>query len=979
MAVQNEISDSVFFHAVVQGEVVHLRLPPAVAPALSGLPPASPAFAGREAELSAVLADLMPADAGTRPGTVLVTAVAGLAGVGKTELAVQAAARAAREDGWFPGGVLFVDLFGYDPARRVAPEQALDGLLRALGIPGEHIPPDVQDRSRLLRSALAALAQAGRRVLLVLDNAATVEQVRPLLPGDGATTALVTSRHTLALDARLHGLRALSAEAAVDVLDHALRQARPADSRVVDAPEDALALARLCAGLPLALRITAALLADTPTRPVASLVHTLTAAHTRLDRLRREERAVRAAFDLSYRALDEPHARLFRLLPLNPGPDLSTGSAAHLAGDGDPYATEELLQDLARAHLVEPGQSWGRWRLHDLVRLYADDRGLAEAEADARDEARARLHHHYVTTTQAADTHLSPLADRSPRFADRSEALAWLDAEHANLLALSDPGTTVDLAFALAWYLGHRRRLDDLITIDSAALAVLRPISTRRVETARLMTNLATAFCEVRRFEEAAAMAAEALAISRELGDTQGESGGENALGRALVDLGRLEEAVEAHRRSAVLNGRIGDRHGEAVSFVNIGGTLHKLGRFAEAADFQGRSAAVFREMGDPQGEAASLTNLGLSLCRLGRFDEAIDVAARAVATMRAAGDRHGEARALLNIGVALGEVGRFEEAAEAETRAAAVFREFGDVHREAQVLAGLSATLRSLGRLGEAVGAAEQAVAAYREAADAASEAGTLMVLADTLRVLRRFEEAAEACARAGAVYGALGDRRGEAHALTGLGLALGDAQRSAEAIDVTTRALAAHRADGDRRGEARALAALAVAMRAMGRFEEAVAACRESLPILGELGDGRNEAGTSMVLGVVLAEAGRLPEAIEAGSRAAELFRVHGDRHAEGLALSNVARMWQDAERPDEAVAALAGAAAVLAETGDRAAEGVACDDLGRALVEVGRFGEAVGAFTRAVELFGALGDHKAAAHALAGLGAARRRGGE
>ncbi|MEV7197343.1 NB-ARC domain-containing protein [Streptomyces sp. NPDC093510] len=198
---------------------------------------------------------------------MLVAAVAGLAGVGKTELVVQSAVRALKKPGWFPGGVLFVDMFGYDPERHLSPERALDGLLRALGMPREHIPAGLQDRSRLYRSVLAAFAEQGQRILVVIDNASTAEQARPLLPTDGTTATLLTSRHTLDIDARLHDMNTLDPHASVELLHQVLLQARgTTDTRVQDAPEDATTIARLCAGLPLALRIAAAC---SPTPPPA--------------------------------------------------------------------------------------------------------------------------------------------------------------------------------------------------------------------------------------------------------------------------------------------------------------------------------------------------------------------------------------------------------------------------------------------------------------------------------------------------------------------------------------------------------------------------------------------------------------------------------------------------------------------------------------------------------------------------------------
>ncbi|MFF2520322.1 tetratricopeptide repeat protein, partial [Streptomyces sp. NPDC058086] len=509
-ATSNTITGGIFFHAVVQGRDITVQLPPTITPALSGLPAPASAFTGRDKHVEQLLADLAPATGGAgEQRTVLVSAVAGLAGIGKTELAVQTATQALKQPDWFPGGVLFTDLAGYDPERRLSPERALEGLLRALAIPGEHIPNGLEDRQRLYRSVLAAYAREHRRVLVVVDNASATGQAGPLLPTDGTTAALVTSRHTLdGLDARLHDLDTLDEAASTAVLDQALRHARGTDdTRFTDGAEAAATIARLCAGLPLALRIAAAILAAAPSRPAASLAVALQAEHSRLDKLARPDRAVRAAFDLSYQHLAPGQARLFRLLPLNPGPDLSTDAAARLTGS-DPDQAEGLLQHLAEAHLIEPALAWGRWRMHDLVRLYADEHGRTYATPDQRDSARTRLFTHYQDTTQAANTHLDTLpGPRAPHFPDRAAALRWLDAEHASLTAtataapaLGHPATTTSLVFSLARYLDYRRYFDDWITLTTSALAICRELGDRHGE-GQALNNLGGALQGVRRFE----------------------------------------------------------------------------------------------------------------------------------------------------------------------------------------------------------------------------------------------------------------------------------------------------------------------------------------------------------------------------------------------------------------------------------------------------------------------------------------------
>ncbi|MGW6974293.1 tetratricopeptide repeat protein, partial [Streptomyces sp. NPDC054952] len=630
----NTINGGIFFHAVIQGRDITVQLPPAIDPALAGLPKPASAFTGRDRHVKQLLADLAPAtgdEGGQR--TVLVSAVSGLAGIGKTELAVQTASQALGRPGWFPGGVLFVDLFGYDPERRLSPERALEGLLRALAVPGEHIPGGLEDRQRLYRSVLAAYSREGRRILVVVDNASTAGQAAPLLPTDGTTAALVTSRHTLdGLDARLHDLDTLDEASSTAVLDQALRHARGSDdTRFTDDAEAATVIARLCAGLPLALRIAAAILAASPTRPASHLAAALQAEHTRLDKLARPDRAVRAAFDLSYRHLAPGQAWLFRLLPLNPGPDLATETTARLADTGSDQA-EELLQHLAEAHLIEPGSSWGRWRMHDLVRLYADEHGRTHATPDQRDSARTRLFTHYQDTTRAADTHLDALpGPRAPRFADRAAAMEWLDAEHTNLTAtgaaapaLGHTATAVSLASTLVRYFRYRRYFDDWITLTTIVLAICREAGNRHGEGGAL-NNLGIALREVRRFEEAIDAHTQATTIFSKLGDRHSASKGLDNLGIALREVRRFEEAIDAHTQATTIFRELDDRHGEGIALNHLGGALLQTRQFEEAIDTLTQATTIYRELHDRHGEGIALNHLGGALLQTRQFEEAID------------------------------------------------------------------------------------------------------------------------------------------------------------------------------------------------------------------------------------------------------------------------------------------------------------------------------------------------------------------
>ncbi|MFC4464491.1 AAA family ATPase, partial [Streptomyces xiangluensis] len=351
--------------------------------ALDALPARAVGFTGRDDELRALL-DAFDPSAPERPAAVLVAAVSGLGGIGKTALAVEAAHEACGR-GWFPGGVLFIDLHGYDDDPGTA-DQALEALLRALGTAPEHIPATVDERAALYRSTLAERARERGAVLILADNASSPEQVRPLLPGNTRHRLLVTSRSKLPqLNARLLPLNELTPQEAYALLDHALRIADPSDSRVADGPEAAAGLASRCGHLPLALQIAAALLVLDRDKPVAELVAELTEFRDRLTHLDDGERSVRAAFDLSYRCLPPEQARLLRLLSLAPGPDVSTEVVTVLA-EADAPPTR-ALDALTRTHLVERGNGRGRWRLHDLVRAFGV--GVVAGDAELVEEGEA--------------------------------------------------------------------------------------------------------------------------------------------------------------------------------------------------------------------------------------------------------------------------------------------------------------------------------------------------------------------------------------------------------------------------------------------------------------------------------------------------------------------------------------------------------------------------------------------------------------
>jgi tetratricopeptide (TPR) repeat protein len=417
---------------------------------------------------------------------------------------------------------------------------------------------------------------------------------------------------------------AVDDQAGVAQLEEALRAAWPADDRISRDRGAAERVAGICGGLPLALRITAALLIADPALTVAELGDELADEVQRLEGLQYDDGSgtsapsVAAAFGLSCRRLDLAAARLFHLLPVNPGPDVSTAAAAALAGR--PVSeTREVLGQLARAHLVEAAAgAAGRWRMHDLLHLYARQLSDAYAHADGREQARDRLLDYYLTTAGAAADHMRALPGTPvpAAFSGRDAALAWLDGEQASLIP----------AVTLAANTGRDR------------IAMLLPL------------QLGEYLSWWRRFDDWLAVASISRDAARRLGDRTNEAVTLINLGAALVEMDRFQEAISAHQDAAAIYWETGDRYREGVALDNLGLALVRAGRFEEAISAHQEGLAIYRETGDRHGEGASLNNLGLALREVGRFEEAISVHQGAAAILRETGDRHGEGVALRNL-----------------------------------------------------------------------------------------------------------------------------------------------------------------------------------------------------------------------------------------------------------------------------------------------------------------------------------------
>ncbi|MFC3996531.1 tetratricopeptide repeat protein [Nocardiopsis sediminis] len=716
---------------VIGKKVEHHHHPAAPVTALHALPAPPAAFTGRGAQMGELLGALDPTT-GTPSAQagVVVSAVAGMGGVGKTALAL-AVGGAARERGWFCAE-LFVDLRGYTPgARPVSANAALDSLLRSLGVDVEEIPPTVEERAAFYRSALTALSKRDERhrpVLVVADNAATVDQVRPLLPGPGGHRLLVTSRsplHSLT-GARRIDLDVLESAAAVELLAAVLSADDARSSRTEELTE----VARWCGHLPLALEISAALMVRSPNLTAARLARRLADDSRRLDQLDDGERAVKAVFDLSVERLTPLQARVFALLGLNPGPDISTAAAAVLTGmDAD--KVEEILEDLAAARLLTAHPD-GRWSMHDLLTDHARHH-LARRTDTHPETAQMRLLDHYIQLARAAAAHLRALpGDTVPdAFTDAADALAWLDTEFPNLSAAAHAAhqaghivAAMLLPLTLHAYLNRRRRFDDVITLFTFARDIAHSAGQKAWE-ATACNDLGIALAKVRRFEEAVEAHATARALFQEVGDRHGEAMAWSGLGIALAEVQRFEEAIVAHTTARTLSREAGDRHGEAAAWHGLGHALAKVRRFEEAITAHEHDLAYSQEAGDRHREAMAWSGLGIALVNVRRSEEAIVAYATARALFQEVGDRYGEAGAWDSLGAVLLEVRRFEEAIVAHTTARALFEELGDRYGEAGAWDSLGAVLLEVRRFEEAIEAHTTARALFQEVGDRHGEAG--------------------------------------------------------------------------------------------------------------------------------------------------------------------------------------------------------------------------------------------------------------
>jgi tetratricopeptide (TPR) repeat protein len=803
------------------------------------LPPAVADFTGRVAQL-AQLDNFLPSKR-DRPTAAAV--IAGSAGMGKTALTVFWAHRVRDQ---FPDGQLYVNLHGYATGPPLCPLAVLAQFLRAVDVAADRIPVDLDEAAGLYRTMLA-----DKRMLVVLDNAVSADQVRPLLPASPSCLAVITSRNRLgglvAHDgARRIELDVLSPTEARTLLIRALGA-----SSVQAEPDSAAELARLCAYLPLALRIAAANIASNRRRCIADQVAELH-GHDRLAKLEIDEddqAAIRASFDLSYDTLKPDARQLFRRLGLVPGPDVTVPVAAILAEIADDRA-RRLLNDLAGAHLVDQATP-GRFAVHDLLRLYARDRAADEDGHHNIDQTIQRLFDFYLRTTHAAVQALYPQMVQVPITSARSgtlprpaEAKAWLDTERPNIVAATRYAAEYgpqpvawQLAETLRGYFWHNRYTIDWFTVAQAGLSAATAEGEPRVQ-AVAHQGLGQVHHSVTRYPLAITHFTTALDLARQAGWLAGQASALNNLGCVHEDLGQLDRATARFTQSLRLSRQAGSPRNIAAALTNLGEVSWQQGRLRPAANQFTRALNLNREIGSIAGQATCLRDLGNVHWQLGQLDDAVYYLDQALALQRDGGSRFGEATTLHDLSAVHHDAGRLDLALELAATALTLTEKSGDRRNQGNALNILGAIHRRLGNADQAISHHQQALDLDHDTGHPYREAEAHLGLAAAYRDVGHNTAASTHAHHALTVIQHTGIRILEGQALTTIARNQVAEGRHADAARHAEQSLAIQRKTRQRLGQAHALHTLGQALRQIRGVDAALPIWREALRLYTVIG---------------------------------------------------------------------------------------------------------------------------------------------
>jgi tetratricopeptide (TPR) repeat protein/transcriptional regulator with XRE-family HTH domain len=776
--------------------------------AMRTLPRDIASFTGRQQELQ----DLVSVTAGAAEagGVVSIQAIGGMAGVGKTAFAVHAAHRLADR---FPAGQIFLPLHGHSPGQQpVEPADALASLLLTAGVPAAEIPSGLEARMGLWRDRLAE-----RQLLLILDDAASSEQVRPLLPGAGGSLVLVTSRrHLSALDdATAVSLDTLPAgEAAALLVRLAGRPGLTPDDPAV------AAITRLCGFLPLAIGMVARQLHHHPAWTAAGHAADLAAAVDRLELMTTENLSVAAAFDLSYADLTADQQRLFRRLGLRPGSEFDGYAAAALDGASLASARRGLEALYDQYLLTEPSR--GRYRMHDLIREHS--RALADREdpASDREQPTARLLDYYQHTAALANAlitnRVDPAAEpadgaaptAAPALAGREQALAWVRAERDNLLACLDDAMdtrqharVIALTASLAGLLRTDGPWAEAISRHTAAFQAAQDIGDRPGQ-ANALRDLGIMRKLTGDYPAAARALEQALGIYRDLDDRLGQARTLTSLGDMLEQMGDHPGASRAFERALDIYRDLDFRPGQAHTLSLLGMLRLGTGDYPAAAQASEQALDIYRDLGDRLGQANALRYRGAVWYLTGDYPAAAPALEQALGIYRDFDDGFGQSETLSYLGMLRLLTGDYPAAAQTLQQALDIYRDFGDRFGEANALNGLGAVRRLTGDHAGAAQTLEMALGIFRDIRVRGGEVEVLNEMGTLRRVSGDLMQAEELHQQALELARAIASFRDEAHALAGLGrcaLAAGDAAtaeaRLREALEIYQRIGAAEAPD--------------------------------------------------------------------------------------------------------------------------------------------------------------------------------------
>lgn len=867
-------SESVDRRAAQAGRSRSERPAPSTGP--MQLPADTRLFTGRSAELEQLLALGRQAAAEREGyGAVLVSVIDGMPGLGKTALAVHAAHRLGDQ---FPDGRLFIDLHGHTPgASPLTAAEALGALLRSLGVSQDLIPADVDERASLYRTRLA-----GSRVLIVLDNAAGTAQIRPLIPGHQGCLVLVTARnrlsgldeaHPLALDAlpepeAVALFREVAGPGRIDAAD----PADPADPACRAIAE----IVGLCGHIPLAIRITAARLRHRRTLTLDSVLTQLRDEHARLGYLADDDRSITAAFETSYGSLASAEQHAFRLLGSIPGPDFDVHATARLLDTAHRDA-ERVLEALLDHNLLIQ-HTEGRYRFHDMVRLYA--RSLAGDEPAEGRAALDRLLAYYQHTVTAADRHLAEFTRPAPLptsavnaanatpvaalgFSNSADALAWMRAERANLLA------------AVRYAAGHEP--------SARAVALSSGLASFLIDDGPL--DLAV------ELQQAAAGLAEA-------------GGDPVAWANALIDLGRSrrlhgkeQNGVAQFEQALSIFRELGNGLGEAESLHELATTRYMANDFPSSRELAQQALELFRRQSDRLGEANAIVLLG----RIGFMTEgyraALERFENALRIYQELGHRHGEAAVLNRIADVHIVEGPATAALEPLGQALTLHRELGQLRSEANLLWQLGRMWVKEGDYAKAAEPTRLALDLYRRLGNRRSEALAMHLSGYISFSLEDYPRATEAFEQAGAIMAEIGSKGGAAMTSEFLGrvaAATGDPRRG---IALLREAEAVYRELDSVRKVAYTLGLQVPMFIELGDHATAEQLLLECLRIFRQVNSPAGEASTLNSLGELQVRTGRAAEASASYRQALEKAREGADPDEEKRALSGIEH---DSSRP-------------------------------------------------------------------------------